>query len=162
MIIRRASLLIVILVLISSLSWAWEGKCVAVTDGDTIKVMHEGKAERIRLYGIDCPERKQAYGQKAKKFTSDMVFGKTVEVLQVDTDRYGRTIAWVYIGGKGGRNLNQDLVGVGLAWHYVRYALDNPELKRLQADARENKRGLWKNPRSIPPWEYRKGEKSKR
>ena len=161
MIIRKASLLVFILVLLSSITWAWEGKCVGVSDGDTIKVMHEGKAERIRLYGIDCPERKQAYGQKAKKFTSDMVFRKTVEVLQVDTDRYGRTVAWVYVGGRGGRNLNHDLVGVGLAWHYVRYAPDNPELKRIQADAQSNKRGLWRDSQPIPPWEYRRG-KSKR
>ena len=152
-------MVVCIIIFLSSLSWAWEGKCVGVEDGDTIKVMHDGKAERIRLYGIYCPEKGQAYGKDAKQFTSDMVFGKTVHILAVDTDRYGRTVAWVYIRGRGGRNLNHDLVGVGLAWHYVQYAPDNPELKKLQADARKNKRGLWQDPRSIPPWEYRKSRK---
>ena len=63
---------------------------VGVTDGDTITVLHEGKGEKIRLYGIDTPEKDQAFGKKAKQFTSQMVYGKTVEVETKDTDRYGR------------------------------------------------------------------------
>ncbi len=156
MILRKASVIVCIFVLVSSLTWAWEGKCVGVSDGDTIKVMHEEEAERIRLYGIDCPERGQAYGQKAKQFTSDMTFGKIVDVLPVDTDRYGRTVGWVHVGG---RNLNHDLVGVGLAWHYKQYAPDNPELKKFQAEAQKGKRGLWGDPKPIAPWEYRRSKK---
>ena len=73
----------------------WSGKCVGIADGDTIRVMHRGKAERIRLYGIDCPERGQDFSTRARKFTSDMVFGKVVDVEPVESDRYGRTVAWV-------------------------------------------------------------------
>ena len=77
--------------------------------------MHHGKGERIRLYGIDCPEKRQAFGKRAKQFTSNMVFGKVVEVRPVTMDRYGRTIAWVYVNGTC---LNEALLKAGLACHY--------------------------------------------
>ncbi len=67
---------------------------VGVADGDTITVMHNGKGERIRLHGIDCPEKRQAFGNRAKQFTSKLVFGKTITVQLVDRDRYGRRWAW--------------------------------------------------------------------
>ena len=91
----------------------WSGKCVGIADGDTIRVMHQGKAERIRLYGIDCPERGQDFGTRARKFTSDMVFGKVVDVEPVERDRYGRTVAWVSVDGK---SLNRELLRAGLGW----------------------------------------------
>src|SRR2546428_14170819 len=76
--------------------WAdFTGRVVGVTDGDTIKVLHNGKAEKIRLHGIDCPEKAQPFGTKAKQFTSAMVFGKMVRVLTHGQDRYGRTVAEV-------------------------------------------------------------------
>src|SRR5256886_10073124 len=71
------------------------GKVVGVSDGDTISVMHNGKAERIRLSGIDCPEKGQAFGQRAKQFTSALVFGKDVTVQVLGHDKYGRTIGEV-------------------------------------------------------------------
>ena len=76
------------------------GRCVGITDGDTIKVMYFGKAGKIRLYGIDCPERRQDFGTRARKFTSRMVFGKRVDVEPVELDRCGRTVAWVGVNGK--------------------------------------------------------------
>jgi micrococcal nuclease len=69
-----------------------------VTDGDTITVMHQGKGEKIRLYGIDCPEKRQAFGQKEKQYTSDMVYGKVVEVEAVEIDRDGRTVELLLTG----------------------------------------------------------------
>ena len=75
----------------------FSGRVVAVLDGDTIKVMHNGRAERIRIYGIDCPERRQPYGTKARHFTSGLEFGKMVTVVPKDTDKYGRTIARVVL-----------------------------------------------------------------
>lgn len=68
------------------------GQVVGVTDGDTISVMHNGRAEKVRLHGIDCPEKGQAFGQRAKQFTSALVFGKEVTVTVHDSDKYGRTI----------------------------------------------------------------------
>ena len=92
-------------------AWAdtisWSGKVVGVADGDSITVMHNGKGEKIRLYGIDCPEKQQAFGNKAKQLTSQMVFKKIVKVKPVTTDRYGRTVAWVSCDGK---SLNESLL----------------------------------------------------
>ncbi|MBN2297463.1 MAG: thermonuclease family protein [Deltaproteobacteria bacterium] len=156
MIFRKTSLLVLMLTLISSSSWAWEGKCVAVISGDIIKVMHNGEAEYIRLYGIDCPDKGQAYWVDAKRFTANMVSGKNIDVLPVDKDNYGNTVAWIHAGG---RNLNHYLAGTGLAWHDILTAPDNPELKKLQAEAREAKRGLWQHPKPVAPWVYRKTKK---
>jgi micrococcal nuclease len=85
MMLMRKSLFCILLLLLPaapSLSWAWSGEVVGITDGDTITVLHSKtlKDVKIRLYGIDCPERHQPYGKRAKKFTSDTVFGKVVEI----------------------------------------------------------------------------------
>jgi endonuclease YncB( thermonuclease family) len=81
------SFIIVILVTLPCLDFAWSGKVIGVADGDTITVLRDKEQVRIRPYGIDCPEGGQAFGKKAKKFTSDMIFGKVVEVEPVDVDR---------------------------------------------------------------------------
>ena len=136
--------------------WAWSGKVVGIADGDTITVLREGKQQvKIRLYGIDCPERGQAFSRKAKQFNSKMVFGKVVEVERVDIDRYGRTVALVTVFQ---RLVNEELVNAGFAWVYTRYC-DRPICERwkvLEYEAREAKRGLWADPNAIPPWEFRK------
>ena len=89
--------LLILLINLPCLSWAWSGKVVGVADGDTITVLRDKEQVRIRFYGIDCPEGGQAFGKKAKQFTSDMVFGKEVEVEPVDMDRYGRTVGLVTV-----------------------------------------------------------------
>lgn len=101
--------------------YAWNGKVVGISDGDTISVLHAGRAEKVRLFGIDCPEKRQAFGNVAKRFTADMVADKIVEVDAVDIDRYGRTLAWVWVGEQ---NVNLELVRHGLAWHYKKYSSD--------------------------------------
>ena len=133
------------------------GKVVGVTDGDTIKVMRSGKAEKIRLAGIDCPERKQAFGTRAKQFTSDMAFGKVVTVKVETVDQYGRTVGEVIL--PDGRSLNHELVKAGFAWWYRQYSRDI-SLGQLEEEARIAKRGLWADPNAIPPWEYRKLRKA--
>jgi endonuclease YncB( thermonuclease family) len=133
------------------------GKVVGVNDGDTIKVMREGKAVKVRLYGIDCPERKQPYGTKAKRYTSEMAFGKEVTVQIKTTDRYGRIVGEVIL--PGGSSLNKEFVFVGLAWWYRKYAPNDRTLKALEAGARAEKRGLWADPYHIAPWEWRRGKR---
>ncbi len=112
--------LLTVLVVSPTLSWAWSGEVVGITDGDTITVLNSKtlKDVKIRLYGIDCPEGGQAFSKRAKQFTSKMVFGKVVEVHQMDTDRYGRTVALVSVDKQ---ILNKELVKAGLAWVYDRY-----------------------------------------
>ena len=150
--------IVVFLLLISSIVFGWSGKVVGVSDGDTISVMHEGKPERIRLYGIDCPERGQPFGTKARKLTSRMVFGKIVEIKPVDKDRYGRTVAWVFVQGK---ILNVELVKAGLAWHYKQYSRDK-DLALFEEEARGKRIGLWSDPNRIPPWKWRRMRRLRR
>ncbi len=151
------SLLLMFLVTLPCLAWAWSGMVVGVTDGDTIKVVGtHNKQVKIRLYGIVCPEGGQAFGKKAKQFTSDMFFGKIVEVDPVTVDRHGRTIALVY--DTNGKSLNEELIRAGLAWVYTRYCdwAICETWEGLEAEAREAKRGLWSSPHAVPPWEFRR------
>ncbi len=146
--------LCVLLILPSAaLAADFTGRVVGVSDGDTITVLHSGKGERIRLHGIDCPKKRQAYGNRAKQFTSTLVFGNTVTVQAVDRDRYGRTVAEVLL--PDGRSLNRELVKAGFAWWYWRYTPDDETLAQLEREARAAKRGLWSDPHAVPPWEWR-------
>lgn len=118
------------------------------TDGDTIKLLFPGNyQEKVRLYGIDCPEKKQPFGTKAKQFASDMVFGKVVELERINKDRYGRTIGWVTVNG---RSLNRALLNAVLAWHYRQYSSDI-SLARLERAARNKRIGLWYERQPIAP-----------
>ncbi len=145
-------LLGIALIAAQTLAADFTGKVVGVSDGDTITVMHNGKGERIRLHGIDCPEKRQAFGKRAKQLTSNLVFGKTVTVQVVDRDRYGRTVGVVLL--PDGRSLNHELVRAGFAWMYRRYTNDQ-SLSDLEEEARVARRGLWADPHAMPPWEWR-------
>jgi len=153
------SLILILLVISPCLTWAWSGKVVGVADGDTITVLQDRKQVKIRLYGIDCPEKSQAFGKRARQFTSKIVFGKVVEVEPVDIDRYNRLVALVTVSK---RLVNEELVNSGFAWVYIHYC-DRPVCERwkvLENEAREAKRGLWADPNHIPPWEFRRKKRS--
>jgi micrococcal nuclease len=130
-------------------------KVIAVKDGDTIDLLRNGKTIKVRLYGIDSPEKAQDYGQKAKDFTSQLAFGKTVHLIEHNKDRYGRTVGTIIL--PDGRNLNEELVRNGYAWHYKEYSKDK-NLEILEADARRFKRGLWQDANPTAPWDYRKNK----
>jgi micrococcal nuclease len=132
----------------------FSGKVVSVLDGDIIEVLRHQHPERIRLNGIDCPEKGQAYGQKAKQATSALVFGKDVMLQTFGKDKYGRTLADVRL--LDGTHVNHTLVKDGWCWWYPKYAPRNRELERLEKNARETKKGLWSTPIHVPPWEWRK------
>ena len=139
---------------VPSILYAWTGKVVGISDGDTIKVLHNREQVKIRLHGIDTPEKAQAFGKKAKKFTAGMVAGKMVEVKKTDTDKYGRTVAIITVNGK---NLNESLVASGFAWVYRKYCKQAycRDWLRLEANARKNKLGLWRDPHAMAPWKWR-------
>jgi hypothetical protein len=118
-------------------------------------VLREGKAVKVRLYGVDAPEKAQAFGTQARKFTGDMVFQQTVTVVIRSTDRYSRLVGEVLL--PDGRSLNQELVRAGLAWWYRQYAPQDTTLAQLEAEAQTAKRGLWADAHPVPPWEWRKG-----
>lgn len=133
------------------------GKVVSIQDGDTITVLQGSSTYRIRLQGIDCPEKGQAFGNVARQFTSDLAFGKKVKVKYEERDQYKRYLGTVYIGD---RNLNKELLKAGLAWHYKEYSQD-PVLAGLEVKARLDKKGLWSDPKAIPPWEFRRSKREK-
>lgn len=131
------------------------GTCVGVADGDTITVLTAQRVtEKIRLSHIDCPERGQPYGARAKQFTSDFCFGRRVSVVhRGKRDRNRRLIGEVY--NDRGEQLNKALVRAGLAWHFLRYS-DDTAYTRLEAQARAAGTGLWRDAHPVPPWSWRK------
>jgi micrococcal nuclease len=134
------------------------GKVIGVIDGNAITVLHNGQSEKVRLRGIDCPQRRRDFGTKAKYITSILVFAKVVEVDPVTTDRYRRTVALVRVGDTV---VNEELIRQGLARVFIRYC-DRPiceRWERLETEARSARRGLWSMPNAIPPWEFRRSRR---
>ncbi len=141
----------------SSLSHAAiTGKIVGILDGDTITILANANTmHKIRLYGIDSPESHQDFGSRAKKFTSEMVFGKTVRVISEAVDRYDRIVATVMIAEQ---SLNEELVKAGYAWVYKQYC-KKPVCaiwENYEEDARKGSVGLWAKANPVPPWEFRR------
>jgi endonuclease YncB( thermonuclease family) len=130
-----------------------QGLVVKVIDGDTFDMKSGTEKIRVRLFGIDAPERGQAFNVKAKEFAASLIAGKEVRVVIHDTDRYGRTVADVYLSD--GLHVNSEIVKAGFAWHFTRYSND-PHLADLQREAQQAGRGLWRDDNPIPPWEFRK------
>jgi len=131
------------------------GKVVAIADGDTFTLLVNNQQIKIRLHGIDCPEKGQDFSKAAKDYLSDYVFDKVVNVRTMSKDRYRRTIGVVSIDGI---NFNEKLLEAGLAWHFKKYD-KNPAWAKLEETARKNKRGLWVNANPVQPWEWRKGKR---
>jgi micrococcal nuclease len=135
------------------------GRCVGVTDGDTIKVLTTTKEQiRVRIAFIDAPEKGQAFGQRAKQAMSALVFGKEVELRPHTIDRYGRLVARVIVGGQ---DTGLELLKAGLCWVYQKYVAQAPlELeagyRAAEALPRSDKLGLWQDPAPVAPWEWRK------
>lgn len=127
------------------------GKAVAIADGDTFTLESDGERKSIRLEGIDCPEGAQEYGKEATKALARLIFDERVRVRPTGTDRYGRTLAHVYIGDQW---INQEMVAKGHAWHYKKYS-DDTRLADAESEARQHKMGLWATDNAIPPWEFR-------
>ena len=130
------------------------GKVISIKDGDTIAILYNNKTLTIRLAHIDCPEKKQPYGQAAKQFMSDKCFGQTVTIQHHNEyDRSKRLIGEVITAS--GENLNKALVKAGLAWHYKKYSTD-ASYAALEQEARKRRIGLWSEPNPIAPWEWRR------
>ena len=133
-----------------------EGKVVKIADGDTLTLLTSSNEQvKIRLAGIDTPERKQPFGNRAKQALSKLAFQKQALVEIETKDRYGRTVGIVFIGSK---NLNAELVKQGMAWVYRKYNKDKV-LYELETKAKDEKRGLWLEENPIPPWEWRRGKR---
>jgi endonuclease YncB( thermonuclease family) len=141
----------------------FSARVVGISDGDTITVLSvERRQRKIRLAGIDAPEKKQAFGQRSKQQLSDLVFGRDVVLECGKVDRYRRDVCVVLVGG---RDANLAQVEAGLAWWYRKYAREQTAQQRADYEAAETRAravraGLWVDPAPVPPWEWRKGSRS--
>jgi len=134
------------------------GKIVGVSDGDTVTLLDDSNRERkIRLARIDAPEGGQAFGAKSKEALSKLCYGKRVKISISTKDCYGREVATIY--DLAGKDINSEMVKIGFAWWYRKYAPEDSQLERIEREARENKYGLWKDKKPIPPWKWRRGER---
>ncbi len=161
--IRFHSLLVVLAVLCGhAYADTLLGLVVGVADGDTITVLDaERQQHKIRLAGIDAPEKKQPYGQKSKASLSSMVFGKSVTVEWTKRDRYQRIIGVVLVNGV---DSNLEQVKAGMAWWYRQYAKEQTAPQRAAYEVAENQAkagrvGLWVDANPVAPWEFRHRKK---
>lgn len=128
----------------------YSGTIIRVIDGDTFVLQTEDGSLKIRMYGIDAPEKDQAFGSESKKFLNGYL-NKRVIVKKINLDKYGRTLGVLFINGE---NINKKCVLEGYAWQY-KYSKDN-ELKMDEENAMKNKKGLWKDGNAVNPWVWRK------
>lgn len=134
------------------------GRAVKIVDGDTFDLLlPEQRTIRIRLHGMDCPERGQDYGKAAKEAFGELMQDQQLRVVAVDSDRYGRVVGDVYT--TGGTWVNLELVKRGMAWHYLAYSSDE-RLAAAEREARAARVGLWSQPRPVAPWDWRKEKRS--
>jgi endonuclease YncB( thermonuclease family) len=141
----------------------YTGRVVGISDGDTLTVLDaEQRQRKIRLAGIDAPEKRQAWGQRAQQFLGDRVFQRVVRIEVSKKDRYGREIGKVLLDGE---DINLELVRAGLAWHYRAYEREQPPEERGQyaeaeQQARERGLGLWSDTHPVAPWDFRRRARS--
>jgi endonuclease YncB( thermonuclease family) len=154
----RSLCLCLTLALLPASAFAYSGKVVAVTEGDTLTVLHNGKKEHIRLYGIDAPEKRQSYGNKASEFLGSFVQGERVDVERKSTDKKGRVVGIVSIGGD---NVNELMVVNGQAWVNRQQCTESfcEKWIKMEEAARATSKGLWSDPSVTPPWEFRSSKK---
>lgn len=132
------------------------GRVISIADGDTLTLLVDRQQTRVRLAQIDTPERGQPWARRARQALSEKVFRKDVRVEVVDVDRYGRTVGQVWLGD---RDINREMVAEGHAWAFRRYLTDRSLLED-EKRAREAERGLWSQSMPVPPWEWRRGQRS--
>lgn len=152
----RTALSLILILAMASPAWAWPARVVAVTDGDTITVepIDGGRRVKIRLWGIDAPERRQPFGEASGGLVNDLVLFRVVDVLERGNDRYRRTLAVIFL--PDGTCLQEILLSSGMAWVYEGYCRNCQSWYALQGKARLVEKGLWVDPDAIPPWVWRK------
>ncbi len=147
------------LALASAMANTLSGRVVGVSDGDTVTILDASKrTHKIRLLGIDSPEKKQPFGERAKQSLSDLVYNKQVNVEGGKPDRYGRALGKIVLDGQ---DINLEQIRRGMAWHYKQYARDQSPQDRIayaeaEATARAQRAGLWQDAQPVPPWSFRR------
>jgi micrococcal nuclease len=128
------------------------GKVIKITDGDTFELLLDDKTTvKVRLQGIDAPEKKQAAYHSSKSFLSSLIFGKRIKIIEKSRDKYRRSLAEIYIKNEW---VNLTMITKGYAWHYKKYSI-NKQLANAELKARKKKIGLWHGRNPIAPWVFR-------
>lgn len=155
---RRVTILGLLLVSSIAIADTYTGRVVGVADGDTVTVLDSTNTQhKVRLAGIDAPEKKQAYGQVSKQHLANLLFDKTVTIETTRRDRYQREVGIVIVNG---RDANLKQLESGLAWHYKKYADEQPAADRqsyaaAEVAAQQRHQGLWQDANPVPPWDFR-------
>ena len=154
--INRLLLPLLLLFTLSAQAETLEGKVVKIADGDTLTLLTSSNQQvKVRLAGIDTPERKQPFGNRAEQALASLAFQKQALIDAETKDRYGRTVGVVFVDGL---NVNHELVKQGMAWVYRKYNKDKA-LYELESRAKKERLGLWLDENPIPPWEWRRGKR---
>jgi len=131
-------------------------RVIAVADGDSLTVLRDDRQQiKVRLAGIDAPEKAQPFGNRSKQSLSDLCFDKAARLEEQGKDRYQRTLARVYCDEV---DANSEQVRRGMAWIFTRYASKDSPLYAVEAEARTARRGLWADAEPVPPWEWRRSK----
>lgn len=141
----------------TSNAYAVSGQVIGISDGDTLTVLVNETPVKVRIAEIDAPESRQPFGTRSKQALSDLCYRVVAEVVEVDRDRYGRTVARVNCSGQ---DVATAQVRAGMAWVYDRYSTPNSPLYPMQAEARAVRRGLWADRTPVAPWEWRRNSKA--
>jgi micrococcal nuclease len=133
----------------------FNARVISVSDGDTVDAIPEGEARavRVRLDGVDAPERGEPFSQQARSFIRVLLFEQTAQAAGRDVDRYGRLVARLNVAGK---DTSLEVVRAGLACHYTDYSAD-PLLARAEIEARNAGRGFWAKGAQRPACATREG-----
>lgn len=156
---RQSCFLMFFLALSAAAAETLTGRVVGIADGDTITVLDSNRQQhKIRLSGIDAPEKKQPFGERSKQHLAEMVFNKTVTVEWQKLDRYGRTVGKVMVNGV---DVNLVQVKAGMAWWYEKYRKEQSERDQYlysaqEQEAKAKRVGLWSDQNPVPPWDWRK------
>jgi endonuclease YncB( thermonuclease family) len=136
----------------------FSGVVVAVADGDTVTVLDEDRHQlRVRLAGIDAPEKSQAFGSKSREHLAALAFRQRAVVDFRKRDRYGRIVGRVTVDG---RDIGLAQIESGMAWHFKQFqneqsANDRQSYAEMERQARSARLGLWVDESPHPPWEFR-------
>jgi len=135
------------------------GTIDSVIEGDSITIISKGKEVEIRLFGIDTPEKTQAFGQSAKNFTGAMASRGEIRVEPITKDQSGKIVGLVFVNGI---NLNEQIVSQGFGWVYRQYCKESycADWLKIESNAKASQKGLWADANPTPPWEYRKNQRS--
>lgn len=159
---RSASIILAICLSHAAQADTLYGRVIGIADGDTLTILDANREQhRIRLAGIDSPEKKQPFGQASKQSLSDLAYGRDVDVEWNKADRYGRIVGKVLVSGVDA-NLTQ--IKKGMAWHYKKYegeqsVADRRAYAAAEDRARQQRQGLWREELPIAPWDWRKGSR---